>query len=87
MVNVATSDILTEKRIRRVVENETQEVLVWNEAFREINMPEDWSSDTMEIPIDVGIMGEPERIQEGSEFPRAEENYDTIPITVKKYGM
>jgi len=87
MVNVTTSDILTEERIRRVVEDETQEVLVWNEAFREINMPEDWSSDTMEILIDVGIMGEPERIQEGSEFPRAEENYDTIPITVKKYGM
>lgn len=86
MVNVTTSDILTEQRIRRVVEQEQEEVLLWNEAFRTLNLPDDWPTDTMEIPEEDGVMGDPERVHEGSEFPREEEDYSTTPITVQKYG-
>lgn len=87
MVNVTTSDILTEERIRRVVEEEQEERLLWNQAFRTLPLPDDWPTDTMEIPEDQGIMGEPERVGEGSAFPREEEDYQKTPITAEKYGF
>lgn len=86
MPNVTTSDILTEQRIRRVVEEEQEHVLLWNEAFRTLNLPDDWPTDTMEVPEDDGVMGKPSRVHEGSEFPREEEDYSTTAMTVKKYG-
>lgn len=86
MVNVTTSDILTEQRIRRVVEEEQEHVLLWNELFRTLNLPDDWPTDTMEIPSDDAVMGQPSRIQEGSEFPREEEDYSKETVTVQKYG-
>lgn len=87
MVNVTTSDILTESRIRRVMEEERMHRLVWNQMFDTVPMPSDWASDTMEIPEDDGLMGDPSRVAEGSEFPREEEEYSTTPITVQKHGF
>lgn len=86
MVNVTTSDILTEERVRRVVEEEQEEVLLFDEVYNVINMPDD-HPDTMQIPEDDAIMGEPSRVHEASEFPREEENHSKTPITVKKYGF
>lgn len=86
MVNVTTSDILTEERIRRVIEEEREHALIWDDLYRSISMPEG-SPDTMHIPLDEGVMGEPGRVMEASEFPRNEEEYDTVPVTVQKYGF
>lgn len=87
MVNVTTSDILTEERVRRVVEEEREHRMVWNQFFETLSLDSDIASDTLEIPEDGGMMGEPERVNEGSEFPREEEDYDKTPITVKKHGF
>ncbi len=85
MVNVSTSDVLNEERIRRVVEEEQEHVLLWNQLFRTITMP-DIPTDTLQVPVDMGEMGMPDRVGEASEFPRDEEETDKIPMTVKKYG-
>ena len=86
MVNVTTSDILTEERVRRVMEEEQMERLVWNQMFETIPMDAE-ANDTVQIPEDKGLMGEPGRVTEGSEFPREEEEYDKTPITVEKHGF
>lgn len=87
MVNVTTSDVLTEDRIRRVIEEEREWPLVFNEIFRNISMPEDYPSKTMHIPKDEGNMSEPRRVTENSEYPRTEEGEETIPVTVEKHGF
>lgn len=87
MVNVTTTDVLTEQRIRRVVEEEREYPLVFNDAFRVINMPDDHPTKTMEIPLDEGVMSQPGRVNEGSEFPAVEEDVSTTPVTVQKHGF
>jgi len=87
MVNITTTDVLTEQRIRRVVEEEREYPLIWNQAFRTINMPDDHPTRTMEIPEDEAVMSMPDRVQEGSEFPRTEEGIETTKVTVEKHGF
>lgn len=87
MVNITTSDVLTEERIRRVIEEEREWPLVFNQAFRNINMPDDYPAKTMHIPEDEAQMSQPRRVTEGSEYPRTEEGEETIPVTVKKHGF
>lgn len=87
MVNVTTSDILTEQHIRRVMEEERMYTLVWDQMFETVPMDDSIASNTMEIPEDDGLMGKPDRVQEGSEFPREEEDYSTTSITVSKHGF
>ena len=59
----------------------------FNDAFRNINMPDDYPAKTMHIPKDEAQMSEPRRVTEGSEYPRTEEGEETIPVTVKKHGF
>ena len=87
MVNVTTSDVLTEQRIRRVIEEEREYPLVFNEFFRTITMPDDHPTKTMAIPEDEAVMSQPKRVSEGGEFPRTEEETDTTPVTVEKHGF
>lgn len=87
MVNVTTSDILTEERIRRVIDEEREWPLVFNNIFRTITMPDDYPAKTMHIPEDEANMSEPRRVTENSEYPRTEEGEATIPVTVKKHGF
>lgn len=87
MVNITTSDVLTEDRIRRVIEEEREYPLVFNQAFRTITMDDDYPSKTIDIPEDEAVMSEPERVGEGSEFPRTEEDISTTSVTVEKHGF
>ena len=86
MVNVTTSDILTEEAVMRVMDEEQMERLVWDSAFETLPMDAD-ANDTVQIPEDDGLMGEPDRVAEGAEFPREEEDYSKTPITVEKHGF
>jgi hypothetical protein len=85
MVNVTTSDILTEERIRRVIDEEREYPLIFNAAFETINV--DIPNKTLEIPEDDAVMSQPTRVAEGSEFPRTEEDISTTNVTVKKHGF
>jgi hypothetical protein len=87
MVNVTTSDVLTEQRIRRVIDEEREYPLVFNDAFRTITMGADHPTKTLEIPEDEAVMSEPGRVNEGGEFPRTEEDISTTSVTVKKHGF
>lgn len=87
MVNVTTTDVLTEQRIRRVINEERDYPLIWNEAFETVNMPEDHPTKTMELPQDEAVMSMPGRVQEGGEFPRTEEEESTQKVTVEKHGF
>lgn len=87
MVNVTTTDVLTEERIRRVVNEERDYPLVWNEAFETIQMPEDHPTKTWDLPQDDAVMSMPDRVAEGGEFPRTEEDTSTQSVTVEKHGF
>lgn len=87
MVNVTTTDVLTEQRIRRVIDEEREYPLVFNEAFETITMSDDMPTKTLEIPEDDAVMSEPQPIAEGAEFPRTEEDISTTSVTVQKYGF
>lgn len=87
MVNVTTTDVLTEQRIRRVINEERDYPLIWNQAFETIQMPEDHPSRTWELPQDEAVMSMPGRVAEGGEFPRTEEDTDTQKVTVEKHGF
>lgn len=87
MVNVTTSDILTEERIRRVIEGEREYPLIWNRFFRTLPLSDDVDNDTIKIPSDDGLMSNPERVGEGSEFPKTEEDHSTQSVQVKKHGF
>jgi len=87
MVNITTTDVLTEQRIRRVINEEREYPLVWNMAFETIQMPEDHPSKTWELPQDEAVMSFPGRVSEGGEFPRTEEDVDTQTVTVQKHGF
>jgi hypothetical protein len=87
MVNVTTTDVLTEQRIRRVINEERDYPLVWNEVFETIQMPDDHPTRTMELPQDESVMSMPERVSEGGEFPRTEESETTQKVTVEKHGF
>lgn len=87
MVNITTTDVLTEQRIRRVINEEREYPLIWNEAFETIQMPEDHPSKTWELPQDEAVMSMPGRVSEGGEFPRTEEDVDTQTVTVEKHGF
>jgi len=85
MATVTTSDIITEDRVRRIVEQEQDYALVWEDMFEEI--PVEGNGPTFHIPEDEGLMSEPTRVNEGSEFPRTEEDYDTLEVSVEKHGF
>lgn len=87
MVNITTTDVLTEQRIRRVINEEREYPLIWNMAFETIQMPEDHPSKTWELPQDEAVMSFPGRVSEGGEFPRTEEDVDTQTVTVEKHGF
>lgn len=87
MVNVTTTDVLTEQRIRRVINEERDYPLVWNQAFETIQMPDDHPTKTMELPQDESVMSMPGRVSEGGEFPRTEEGTETQKVTVEKHGF
>lgn len=86
MVNVTTADTLNEEVVRRVVETAVQENLRFRQAYRDINFAEA-PNDTLQIPVEQDNMGSPEKIGEGSEFPRTEEGITKEPVTPEKYGF
>lgn len=87
MVNVTTTDVLTEQRIRRIINEERDYPLIWNQVFDTVQMPDDHPSKTWELPQDEAVMSMPGRVQEGGEFPRTEEDVDTQTVTVEKHGF
>ncbi|PSP86216.1 hypothetical protein BRC78_07325, partial [Halobacteriales archaeon QH_8_68_33] len=83
---VDTSDIVTEQAIQDVVRGYIEEDLVYRQAFDTMNIA-DTPNDTVEFPVEQDNMGEPQKIPENTEFPRDEEDVDTITVTVDKYGF
>lgn len=83
---VNTDDILTEEEVRNRLENITQENLQFRQAFRSLDLT-DINSDTYKIPRRQDVLGFPEEIPEGGEFPMDEEAWEKIPIEFSKYGF
>lgn len=86
MVNVTTADTINEEVVRRVVEGVQEENLQFRQAYRDIDFS-GAPNDTLQIPSEGDNMAEPERIGEGGEFPRSEEDISKTPVTPEKYGF
>lgn len=83
---VNTTDVLTQEEVRRRLEDITQETLQFRSAFRSLDLT-GIDSDTYKVPRRKDVLGEPEAIPEGSEFPMDEEEWEKIPIHFQKYGF
>lgn len=86
MVNVTSADVITQQAIHDVVQEATEETLPFTEAYRSIDIG-GIDNDTIELPVGTDNMAMPERVGENGEFPRDEEDLETVPVTVEKYGV
>lgn len=83
---VNTTDVLTQEEIRMRLEEVTQRDLSFRQAFRSLDLT-DINSDTYKIPRRKDVLGMPEEIPEGSEFPMDEEAWEMLTIHFSKYGF
>jgi len=83
---VTTTDVLTQEEVRMRLEEITQESLQFRSAFRDLDLT-GIDSDTYKVPRRKDVLGEPDAIPEGTEFPMDEEEWEKIPIHFQKYGF
>lgn len=82
---VTTQDVLTEEVVRTRMEDITQEDLVFQQVFRGLDAT-NIENDEMKIPRPEDVMGTPEAIPEGGEFPYDDEDYEKVSIDFTKWG-
>lgn len=81
-----TADAITEEVVRNRVEEVAQENLQYREAFRQVTVPDDVGS-TWKIPQPDDVIGEPDTISPGADYPATEEGYSKVSIDREKIGM
>lgn len=79
------AQIVTEVDVRRQVERITEEELVFRQAFRSLNVPQ--SQNPIRIPRTLDVLGEPDEVGKGSEYPSGRDEFETIDIERHKYGF
>jgi len=89
-LDVEVSDIddfrLTHPILRDRIEEIVQENLQYREAFRDFDATS-INSNTVEIPVPDDVIGNPEIVAEGAEFPREQEQYSNKSLTFDKFGF
>jgi len=77
--------IITQEAVRAEVEERLQEMLVFREAFRDLDAT-NVNSNTIKVPDPDDVMAEPAAIEPTAEYPATREEYSKIPINRQKYG-
>jgi HK97 family phage major capsid protein len=81
-----TEDILTEEAVRTRMEDITQEKLAFRQVFRDLDAT-GISNDEMKVPRPEDVMGTPEAVPEGAEFPQDSEEYEKVTINFEKWAQ
>lgn len=82
----STSDAVTEETVRNRLEDVVQERLGFRAAFRETDVP-DGTGSTWKIPQPDDTIGQPSKIQPGTDYPATEEDYSKVSLEREKYGF
>jgi len=77
--------IITQEAVRAQVEERLQEMLVYREAFRDLDATS-VNSNTIKVPNPDDVMAEPAAIEPTAEYPATREEYSKISIDRQKYG-
>ena len=77
--------IITQEAVRAQVEERLQEMLVYREAFRDLDATS-VNSNTIKVPNPDDVMAEPAAIEPTAEYPATGEEYGKINIDRQKYG-
>lgn len=77
--------VISDKVVRATVEDRLEQMLVFRDAFRDLDAS-DVNSDTIEVPVPVQDMAEPEPIEPGGQYPNSRENYVRVQSNREKYG-
>jgi HK97 family phage major capsid protein len=77
--------IITQEAVRAQVEERLQEMLVFREAFRDLDAT-NVNSNTIKVPDPDDVMAEPAAIEPTAEYPATREEYSKINIDRQKYG-
>jgi len=78
--------IISQEAVRGTVEERLQEMLVFREAFRDLDA-QNVNSDTIKVPDPDDVLAEPSAIEPTSEYPAGREEYEKVAIDRQKYGQ
>lgn len=77
--------IITQEAVRAQVEERLQEMLVFREAFRDLDAT-NVNSNTIKVPNPDDVMAEPAAVEPTASYPSTREEYQKIAIDRQKYG-
>jgi HK97 family phage major capsid protein len=77
--------VITQEAVRAQVEERLQEMLVFREAFRDLDAT-NVNSDTIKVPNPDDVLAEPSAIEPTASYPTTREDYTKISIDRQKYG-
>jgi len=77
--------IITQEAVRAQVEERLQEMLVFREAFRDLDAT-NVNSDTIKVPNPDDVLAEPAAVEPTASYPTTREEYQKIAIDRQKYG-
>jgi len=77
--------VVSDKVVRSTVEDRLNQMLVFRDAFRGLDAS-GVNSDTIDVPVPVQDMAEPEPIEPGGEYPNSRESYVRVAANREKYG-
>ena len=77
--------VISQEAVRATVEERLEEMLVFREAFRDLDAT-NVNSDTIKVPDPDDVMAQPAAIEPTSEYPGTRESYTKIAIDRQKYG-
>lgn len=77
--------IITQEAVRAQVEERLQEMLVFREAFRDLDAT-NVNSDTIKVPNPDDVLAEPAAVDPTASYPTTREEYQKIAIDRQKYG-
>jgi hypothetical protein len=77
--------VISQEAVEATVEERLQEMLVFREAFRDLDAT-NVNSDTIKVPDPDDVMAEPAAIEPTASYPATRESYRKVPIDREKYG-
>lgn len=80
-MTITTDDVLTQEAIRQRVEELVEETLVFRQIYRTMDVS-GINSDAIKVKKLDDLMGDPEPVGDGSEFPEDEESAQKVTIDV-----
>jgi len=77
--------VISQEAVEATVEERLQEMLVFREAFRDLDAT-NVNSDTIKVPDPDDVLAQPAAVEPTAEYPNTRESYEKVAIDRQKYG-